>query len=105
MVRRDCSLAGEEGGDDARSACPSDTLGCTHNTMVGTKGCKTARWSKSPKPSSVRIEVCNRPHEAGIASNPGSAKPGSIRSRVLYSPPVKSGELVVPETLPCAELR
>src|SRR3989344_1774244 len=76
MVRRDCSLTGEEGGDDARSACPSDTLGCTHNTMVGTKGCKTVRWSKSLKPSSVRIEVCNRPHEAGIASNPGSAIPG-----------------------------
>ena len=27
-------LSGEEGEDDARSACPSDTLGYTHNTMV-----------------------------------------------------------------------
>jgi len=29
----------EEGGDDARSARPSDALGCTHNTMVTTTGC------------------------------------------------------------------
>ena len=28
--------AGEEGEDDARSACPSDTLGYTHNTMAVT---------------------------------------------------------------------
>ena len=24
-------------------------LGCTHATMVGTKGCDTARWSESQK--------------------------------------------------------
>ena len=31
------SAAGrEEGEDDARSACPSDTLGYTHNTMAVT---------------------------------------------------------------------
>ena len=29
-------LAGEEGEDDARSACPFDTLGYTHNTMAPT---------------------------------------------------------------------
>ena len=28
--------AGEEGEDDARSACPFDTLGYTHNTMATT---------------------------------------------------------------------
>ena len=28
--------AGEEGEDDARSACPFDTLGYTHNTMAVT---------------------------------------------------------------------
>ena len=27
---------GEEGEDDARSACPFDTLGYTHNTMAFT---------------------------------------------------------------------
>ena len=30
---------GEEGEDDARSACPFDTLGYTHNTMAATTGC------------------------------------------------------------------
>ena len=30
--------AGEEGEDDARSACPFDTLGCTLDTMVTTTG-------------------------------------------------------------------
>ena len=28
----------EEGEDDARSACPSDALGYTHNTMGDTTG-------------------------------------------------------------------
>ncbi len=32
-------------------------LGCTRATMDGTEGSKAARWSKSPKPSSVRIGV------------------------------------------------
>ena len=29
-------VSGEEGEDDARSACPFDILGCTHNTMAPT---------------------------------------------------------------------
>ena len=33
--------------------------GYTRATMVGTEGCKTARWSKSVKPISVQIVVCN----------------------------------------------
>ena len=36
-------------------------LGCTRATMTGTEGCKTARWSESPKPASVQIEGCNSP--------------------------------------------
>ena len=31
--------AGEEGEDDARSACPFDTLGYTRDTMDITTGC------------------------------------------------------------------
>jgi len=31
--------AGEEGEDDARSACPFDTLGYTRDTMDVTTGC------------------------------------------------------------------
>jgi hypothetical protein len=39
----------EEGGDDVKSAWPSDALGDTHATMAGTMGCQTARWSQSQK--------------------------------------------------------
>ena len=51
-------------------------LGCTRATMAGTKGCKAARWSESPKtgPSSDWMSA-TRLHEAGIASNRGSATP------------------------------
>ena len=35
----------EEGEDDVKSAWPSDVLGYTHATMVGTAGCQIARWS------------------------------------------------------------
>jgi len=39
------SFSEEEGGDDARSAWPSDTLGYTRATMAHTMGCEIARWS------------------------------------------------------------
>jgi len=42
-------LAGEEGGDDAKSAWPFDALGYTRATMVGTTGCQAARRSQSLK--------------------------------------------------------
>ncbi len=35
--------------------------GYTRATMDGTEGSKTARWSKSSKPFSVRIAGCNSP--------------------------------------------
>ena len=38
---------GEEGEDDARSACPSDTLGYTRDTMAVTTGRNAERRSKS----------------------------------------------------------
>jgi hypothetical protein len=82
-----------------------DTWGCTRDTMGGTEGRNTVTWSKSQKPPPVRIEVCNRPHEAGIASNRGSAIPRWIRSQVLYSPPVNSRKLEVPDILSCIGLR
>ena len=37
--------AGEEGGDDDRSAWPFDALGHTRVTMVGTMGCQPVRGS------------------------------------------------------------
>ena len=36
---------GEEGGDDVKSAWPSDTLGYTRATMANTMGCQAARRS------------------------------------------------------------
>ena len=33
--------------------------GRTRATMIGIEGCKTARWSESPKPIPVQIAVCN----------------------------------------------
>ena len=53
------ALAGEEGGDDAKSACPFDVLGYTRDTMGGTVGRDGVTLSQSSKPSLVRIEVCN----------------------------------------------
>ena len=39
-VSRETALFnGEEGEDDVKSAWPSDALGYTHATMVGTMGC------------------------------------------------------------------
>ena len=36
---------GEEGGDDVKSAWPSDALGYTRATVAGTKGCEAAMRS------------------------------------------------------------
>ena len=49
----------EEGGDDAKSACPSDVLGRTRATIAVTTRRNGVIRSKSLKAASVRIEVCN----------------------------------------------
>ena len=52
----------EEGGDDVKSARPSDALGDTHVTMAGTMGLPSRKAELIPsKPVSVRIEGCNSP--------------------------------------------
>jgi hypothetical protein len=67
---------GEEGEDDARSACPSDTLGYTHNTIAGTTGSDGVTLSQSLESRrQFGLGAATRPHEAGIASNRGSAIP------------------------------
>ncbi|TSD02736.1 MAG: Uncharacterized protein Athens071426_396 [Parcubacteria group bacterium Athens0714_26] len=69
-------LYGEEGEDDAKSACPSDILGYTHDTMAGTMGREGETWSKSHQSRpQFGLRSATRPHEAGIASNRGSAIP------------------------------
>ena len=66
----------EEGEDDARSACPSDILGYTHNIMAGTTRRNRVTWSKPlEKQPKFGLRSATRPHEAGIASNRGSAIP------------------------------
>ena len=73
-IRCSRSKAGEEGGDDVKSAWPFDALGYTHVTMAMTMGCQPARGSQSHQTSpqfGLRAATC--PHEAGIASNRVSA--------------------------------
>ena len=70
------SVQGEEGGDDARSAWPSDALGYTRGTMEPTMRCQAARRSQSHQTApQFRLRSATRPHEVGIASNRGSAMP------------------------------
>ena len=67
-------LRGEEGGDDARSAWPSDALGYTHATMARTMGCQRASGSQSHQNApQFRLESATRLHEVGIASKRKSA--------------------------------
>src|SRR3989338_10212643 len=58
------SFSGEEGGDDARSAWPSDALGYTHATMARTMGRQPARGSQSHQNApQFRLESATRLHE------------------------------------------
>ena len=65
----------EEGGDDDRSAwplCPG--LHTWYNG--GYKGLRTRKGELIPKkPPQFGLRAATRPHEAGIASNRGSATP------------------------------
>ena len=81
-----CSASWEEGEDDARSACPSDTLGYTRDTIASTTGSNAERRSKSlERVRQFGLRSAIRPHETGIASNHRSAILWWIRSQVLYS--------------------
>ncbi len=54
-----------------------DVLGCTHDTMGATTGCDGVTLSQSlEKRPQFGLWSATRPHEVGIASNPGSAIPG-----------------------------
>ena len=65
---------GEEGRDDVRSACPFDTLGHTHATMVATMGLPSREAELIPQTRpQFGLKAATRLHEAGIASNRASA--------------------------------
>src|SRR6202012_2070036 len=56
------------------------------------------RGGANPKSQSqLGLESATRLREVGVASNPGSATPGGIRSRALYTPPVTPRKSVTPE--------
>src|SRR6202008_3524618 len=87
----------EEGGDDVKSSW---------SLRLGLHTCYNGRYSgmraSNGEPilesrSQCGLGAATRPHEAGIASNRGSATPRGIRSRALYTPPVTPWELVRPE--------
>ncbi len=87
----------EEGGDDVKSSCL---------LRVGLHTCYNGRYKEkrsgdmeqtSKNRSQFGLKSATRLHEVGIASNRRSATLRWIRSRVLYTPPVKPWELVMPE--------
>ena len=76
LKRTSFASSWEEGEDDARSACPFDILGYTHNTMAATTGRDGETLSQSlEKPPQFRLGAETRPHEVGFASNRVSAIP------------------------------
>src|SRR5579875_84412 len=87
----------EEGGDDVKSSCPlRPGLHTCYNGRY--KGLLSREGERIPKSrSQFGLQSATRLHEVGVASNPGSATPGGIRSRALYTPPVKPRKSATPE--------
>src|SRR3954453_7158728 len=87
----------EEGGDDVKSSCPlcPGLQTCYNGRYNGLRDREVKRIPKSR--SQFGLKSATRLHEAGVASNPGSATPGGIRSRALYTPPVTPRKLATPE--------
>ncbi len=72
--------------------------GYTRATMDGTKRSEVVTMEQTSKNrSQFGLKSATRLLEVGIASNRRSATLRWIRSRVLYTPPVKPWELVMPE--------
>src|SRR5260370_17989887 len=63
-------------------------LGDTHATMVGTTGSQPARGSQSQQTrSQFGLQAATRLHEAGVASNRGSAHHGEYVPGSCTHPP------------------
>ena len=66
----------EEGGDDVKSSCPlyPGLQTCYNGRYKGQRNREVKRIPQSR--SQFGLESATRLHEAGVASNPGSATPG-----------------------------
>ena len=73
----------EEGGDDVKSSCLMTWA--TRATMDGTKSARPRGGANLIKPFSVRIVGATRLHEAGIASNRGSACRGEYVPGLVHT--------------------
>ena len=91
------SARSEEGGDDVKSSwplCPG--LHTCYNGRY--RGQRDGDVKQIPQNlSQFGLESATRLHEGGIASNRASAMARWIRSRTLYTPPVKPWKPRVPE--------
>lgn len=71
-----CSVEGEEGEDDAKSACPLIPW-ATHVIQWVVQQAAIQQCGANPKNHpQFGLWAATRPHEAGIASNRGSASRG-----------------------------
>ena len=95
----DCRCKSEEGRDDVKSSCPlrPGLHTCYNGRYKEKRNSDVEQTSKSR--SQFGLKSATRLHEAGIASNRESAKSRWIRSRALYTPPVKPWELAIPEVI------
>jgi hypothetical protein len=60
-------------------------LGYTRTTRTATMGGAGVSPSQTPKVVSVRIVLCKREREAGIASNRGSSRPGEFSTDLVHT--------------------
>ena len=97
--RETADVKSEEGGDDVKSSCPlwPGRHTCYNGRYKETRTREGGQISESR--SQYGLKSATRLHEAGIASNRESAMSRWIRSRGLYTPPVKPWELVILEAV------
>ena len=87
----------EEGGDDVKSSWPlcRGLHTCYNGRYQGLQGREREPIAKSR--AECGLEAATRLHEAGSASNRGSATPRGMRSRAVYTPHVTPRKPVGPE--------
>ena len=99
FIYRDCQRKLEEGGDDVKSSCPlyPGPQTCYNGWYKVLPNRKVELITKNQSQLGLRAEI--RPHEVGITSNHESDMSWWIRSLVLYTPPVKLWESLIPKNI------